>query len=65
MSTITNPTETDYRAWLAFMWTVLTFALVFILILRENNLQDVGIIVGLFLPLDAVFIQSYFKAKEN
>jgi len=57
-------TETDYRAVLAFLWTILTFAIIFYLIYKGGAIQDVASIAGLFLPLDAVFIQSYFKSKE-
>lgn len=57
-------TESDYRAWLAFMWTIFTFTIVLFLIYRGNNMQDITTAVSVFLPLDAVFIQSYFKSKE-
>ena len=57
-------TESDYRALLAFMWTILTFTIIFYTIYKGGALQDVASIAGLFLPLDAVFIQSYFKSKE-
>lgn len=64
MNIDTKPTESDYRAWLAFLWTIATFAVVAYAMHNTMSVQDILSLAALFLPLDAVFIQSYFKSKE-
>lgn len=58
------PTEIDYRAWLAFLWTLATFGVVGVMLFKGFTVDDALKILAVLLPLDAVFIQSYFKAKE-
>jgi len=62
--TLAAPTETDYRAWLAFIWTFLTFAIAILALLKNLDVKDIITIISPFVTLDAVFINAYFKSKE-
>jgi hypothetical protein len=62
---ITQPTETDYRAFLAFGWTIGTFAALFYMLLLGGKMESISAIMGLLLPLDAVFINAYFTSKQT
>ena len=64
MMSVINPSEKDYRAWLAFLWTGITALLVVIMAWRGYSVQDIATMASPFLTLDAVFINSYFKSKE-
>ena len=64
MSTIINPTEKDYRAWLAFLWTGITAGVVILMVWRGYSVQDAVTLASPFLALCGVFINSYFKSKE-
>jgi hypothetical protein len=57
-------TETDYRAWLAFLWTLATFGIIGVMLFKGFTIDDALKLLAVLLPLDAVFIQSYFRAKE-
>jgi len=59
------PTEKDYRAWLAFLWTILTFAVVFYLAYKGYAVQDIAAITKEMFVLDGIFIYAYFKGKEK
>lgn len=62
---IPKPTEQDYRAILAFLWTILTFATIFYAMLKGWNPQDIISIIGSMFALDIIFVKGYFDAKES
>jgi hypothetical protein len=61
---IPTPTETDYRAVLAYLWTFLTFALLFYLIYKGLDINGVAVLSTIFI-LDTTFINAYFKDKSG
>ena len=56
--------EKDYRAALAFLWSILTFLLLFYAIKVGWDTQEVLSLAGSLFALDIIFIKAYFDAKE-
>jgi hypothetical protein len=57
--------EKDYRAALAILWTILTFAVTLFTIHVGWAPQDVLALTGSFNALDIIFIKGYFDAKKE
>lgn len=69
MTSQTDKNESDRRAALAFLWTLITAAIagigLYLSYLGTWNVENVIAMVSPFLALDGVFINSYFKGKET
>lgn len=59
------PTEKDYRAWLAFLWTGLTLVIFVIALWKEYTPEQIASILGPVMTLDGIFISGYFSKKNN
>jgi hypothetical protein len=60
--------KTEEQFWL-FMWTLLTGALAIFGVLMAYQgkwkVEDITSLLGVFIPLDAIFIRDYFHDKAE
>lgn len=62
--TVISPTKEDYRGALAIILVALTFSLVFVMAIYHYSIQDIAIILAIFVPLATMVVTFYFNIKE-
>jgi hypothetical protein len=65
MGAAITPTETDYRAWIAMIWSVLLFVVVFAMILTGHDVDETTMVVAIFMSPVGMIIAFYFGAKQG
>jgi hypothetical protein len=62
---VVNPTVTDYRAWIAIIWSVLFFAVVLVMALTNHSVNDIVIVTAIFTSPVGMIIAFYFGTKQQ
>lgn len=60
---VLNPTETDYRAWIAIIWSVAFFTIIVSLIWNHYSVNDIVIISAIFNTPLGMIIAFYYGVK--